>query len=224
VAHNIKTPLTAIVSASYVLDLDYAAAGDGEASELLSMITASSLKISSIVDALLLLASTTSARSVPLDPLDMDVVVQDISQRLRSLIERYGARIAFPEQWPTALGYGPWVEEVWVNYLSNAIIYSGPNPLITLGADSAADGSVRFWVRDQGPGLSQTQQAQLFTPFTRLHLDRAPGHGLGLSIVQRIVSRLGGRVGVESAPGAGSTFYFTLPSYHAPQDAAFAQS
>lgn len=73
---------------------------------------------------------------------------------------------------------------------------------------------VRFWVRDNGPGLTPDQQAQLFTPFERLHQARAEGHGLGLSIVKRIVEKLGGEVGVESdgVPGQGSTFYFTLPA------------
>jgi two-component system, sensor histidine kinase and response regulator len=101
---------------------------------------------------------------------------------------------------------------VWVNYLSNAIKYGGPQPVVTLGAEELPGGFVRCWVQDSGPGLSAEQQAQLFTPFTRLHTASAPGHGLGLSIVQRIVTRLGGEVGVESAPGQGSRFFFTLPA------------
>jgi signal transduction histidine kinase len=71
---------------------------------------------------------------------------------------------------------------------------------------------VRFWVRDNGPGLSPEAQARLFTPFTRLDQARLQGYGLGLSIVRRIVEKLGGQVGVESQVGAGSTFWFTLPA------------
>jgi two-component system sensor histidine kinase/response regulator len=72
---------------------------------------------------------------------------------------------------------------------------------------------VRFWVRDNGAGLTYEEQVRLFAPFTQLDQVRAKGHGLGLSIVLRIVERLGGQVGVESedVPGQGSTFYFTLP-------------
>jgi signal transduction histidine kinase len=70
---------------------------------------------------------------------------------------------------------------------------------------------VRFWVHDNGAGLSADEQRQLFTPFTRLHTHRREGHGLGLAIVQQIVNRLGGTAGVQSEPGYGSTFYFTLP-------------
>jgi signal transduction histidine kinase len=72
---------------------------------------------------------------------------------------------------------------------------------------------VRFWTQDNGPGLSPEEQEKLFAPFTRLPKDTAVhGHGLGLSIVERIAHRLGGEVGVESTPGEGSRFYFTLPA------------
>jgi signal transduction histidine kinase len=70
---------------------------------------------------------------------------------------------------------------------------------------------IRFWVRDNGSGLSVEGQKRLFTPFTRLEQVRVKGHGLGLSIVQRIVEKMGGEVGVESQVGRGSKFFFTLP-------------
>jgi signal transduction histidine kinase len=73
------------------------------------------------------------------------------------------------------------------------------------------DGTVRFWIRDNGPGLTPEEQTRLFTPFTRLDQAHAKGHGLGLSIVRRIVEKLGGQVGVESKVGQGSLFTFTLP-------------
>ena len=80
------------------------------------------------------------------------------------------------------------------------------------GFDEMTDLHVRFWVRDNGPGLTPEAQVSLFTPFTRLHQVRTEGHGLGLSIVQRIVEKLGGEVGIESQVGEGSLFYFTLPT------------
>jgi two-component system sensor histidine kinase/response regulator len=119
-------------------------------------------------------------------------------------------------KWPVALGYAPWVEEVWINYLSNAFRYGGRPPRLELGAEAQPDGRVRFWVRDNGAGLTPEDQARLFTPFTRLDQVQVKGHGLGLSIVRRIVEKLGGQVGVESQIGQGSTFSFTLPGVASP--------
>ena len=110
------------------------------------------------------------------------------------------------------MGHQPWVEEIWVNYLSNAIKYGGPSPRVLLGGERQDDGMVRFWIRDFGQGINQADLQRLFIPFTKLQQAHTQGHGLGLSIVQRIAKRLGGDVGVESEPGKGSLFWFTLPA------------
>jgi two-component system sensor histidine kinase/response regulator len=145
-------------------------------------------------------------------PLDMATIVAEAQERLAYMIKISRAEIIAPpvSAWPTALGYGPWIEEVWVNYLSNAIKYGGQPPRVELGAETLSDGMLRFWVRDNGSGITPEDQARLFAPFTRLDQIRAGGHGLGLSIVRRIVEKLGGQVGVESQVGGGSTFSFTL--------------
>jgi signal transduction histidine kinase len=75
-----------------------------------------------------------------------------------------------------------------------------------------SDGMVRFWVRDEGEGIPPELRSGLFRPLDNETCDYRKGHGLGLSIVQRIVDRLGGQVGVESSMGRGSTFYFMLPA------------
>ena len=98
------------------------------------------------------------------------------------------------------------------NYVSNAIQHGGQPPRVQLGADVQTDGMVRFWVRDNGQGIPRQEVGRLFAPFTRLNQVRAKGHGLGLSIVRRIVEKLGGQVGVESELGKGSSFFFTLPA------------
>jgi len=85
---------------------------------------------------------------------------------------------------------------------------------LELGSSQQDDGMVRFWVRDNGNGLTQEEQSVLFTEFTQLDEVRFSGHGLGLSIVKRIIGKLGGQIGVESegVPGRGSVFYFSLQS------------
>ena len=139
----------------------------------------------------------------------MAEVVDNVIRRLDQLITRARAKIEAPDHWPIALGRAVWVEEVFENYISNAIKYGGQPPHIQLGADVNSDSSIRFWVQDNGCGVKPEEQAQLFKPFSQLH-KRGMGHGLGLSIVRHIVERMGGQTGVESIPGRGSRFYFTL--------------
>ena len=97
-----------------------------------------------------------------------------------------------------------------MNLLSNALKYGGSPPQLELGGEP--DGAqIRFWVRDNGEPLSAEQRQRVFVPFTRLHPERAAGHGLGLVTVQRIVSKLGGTVEARAAPSGGNEFSFTLP-------------
>lgn len=215
VAHDLKGPLTSLSFAGEFLTTAFRPEGEplstAEVEEYGELIGRKVKVMSNIIEELLLLASVRQ-QDVDAAPVDMSVTFENALQRLDHLIEEYGAEIMAPESWPMALGYGPWLEEVWANYLSNAVKYGGEPPLVKVGASSEQEGKVCYWVRDDGEGLSPAAQEQLFTPFTRLGQTRVTGHGLGLSIVQRIVEKLGGQVGVESRPGEGSTFSFTLPA------------
>jgi signal transduction histidine kinase len=209
VAHDLKNPLALIVG--YAEALDGLSLKGEELSYHLRLMARNGHKMSSIIDELLLLASMRKLGEIELEPLDMARIVDEARVRLVYLIEEHQAEILLPEAWPVALGYGPWVEEVWANYMSNAIKYGGHPPRVEMGATVQEDDTVRFWIRDNGRGLTPDEQARLFTLFTRLDRVSAKGHGLGLSIVRRIVEKMSGQVGVESQVGQGSTFYFTLP-------------
>ena len=89
--------------------------------------------------------------------------------------------------------------------------YGGSPPRLEV-AGAPDDSHVRFSVRDNGEPLSEDERRRVFTPFTRLHKERAAGHGLGLATVQRIVSKLGGSVGVTVGSTGGNEFFFTLPA------------
>ena len=231
VAHDLKNPLGLVSGYADMLAADCDTMESDQLRQFAQSVVQGARRAVDIVDSLLLL---TSARKIDIVPqtLDMAEVLTRVWQRLAPMIEEQQAEIVFPETWPRVESYGLWVEAVWANYISNAIKYGGRPPRVALGfsiLDFLSDDGrseirdqepealhpesrvARFWVRDNGPGLTEEEQAQLFTPFTRLHKDRAEGHGLGLSIVQRIVEKLGGKVGVESQLGQGSTFYFTLP-------------
>ena len=213
VAHDLKTPLGVIVGYADVLmeELTEVLKEGEDARYYLQSIARNGRKMGNIIGELLLLAEIRRTE-VQHERLDMVNVVSEALQRLAFLIEEKGAEIVVPDTWPVAVGYSPWIEEVWVNYLSNGIKYGGQPPHLELGATVQDDGFVRFWVRDQGPGISPGDQTRLFTPFTQLEQVRATGHGLGLSIVRRIVEKLGGEVSVESEVGEGSEFSFTLPA------------
>jgi signal transduction histidine kinase len=213
VAHDLKTPLGVIVGYADVLIEELAEAlREGEdARYYLQSIARNGRKMGNIIGELLLLAEIRRTE-VRQERLDMANVVSEALQRLAFLSEEKGAEIVVPDTWPSAMGYSPWIEEVWANYLSNGIKYGGQPPHLELGATEQDDGFVCFWVRDNGPGISPEDQSRLFTPFTQLEQVRATGHGLGLSIVRRIVEKLGGEVSVESEVGAGSKFSFTLPA------------
>ncbi len=213
VAHDLKGALGQIVGYARVLAEDPAAFDDRESRKYLRRIARRGQKMSDVIDELLLFASVRKAGSVEMARLDTSDIVRHALERLDYLIEERQPELKTPETWPLAWGYGPWVEEVWLNYISNGIKYGGEPPVVTLGADQkCGDVWARFWVQDNGDGLTEEEQARLFTPFTRLDRRQAKGHGLGLSIVRRIVNKLGGQVGIESAVGEGSLFWFTLPT------------
>lgn len=213
VAHDLQDPISLIMGYADFLAQEHAHLPTDELRNGLVSIEQSASKMSSIITELLLLAEIRK-REVLCSPLDMGAIVAGACQRLASLSEELQAEIVTLERWPQALGYAPWVEEVWVNYVSNALKYGGRPPRVELGADVEPDGQVRFWVRDNGPGLSLEEQSRLFVPFTQLSQVRTKGYGLGLSIARRIVEKLGGQVGVssEGGPGEGCVFSFTLPA------------
>jgi PAS domain S-box-containing protein len=216
VAHDLKNPVHLITGYAEVLAKYFPTMSDEERQRALNVIVRSGQKVGKIIDELLMLAELHKSE-VETKPLDMASIVAESVGRLTDDISGIQAEIVWPgtPQWPAALGHGPWVEEVWVNYLSNALKYGGAPlvaPYIELGAALQPDGMARYWVRDHGPGITPETQFRLFAPFTHLNQVRPIGHGLGLSIVRRIMEKLGGQVGLESQVGEGSTFYVTLPT------------
>ena len=217
VAHDLKDPLTVMVVTSDLIR-DIPDLTPKELKEYLQQIRFSAYDMNRIIDNLLLFAEVSKA-DAPVEPVDMAGVVANIRKRLNYMIKERQAQIEQPEAWPGAFGYAPWIEEVWANYLSNAIKHGGRPPYVELGASPQPDGMVRFWTRDNGPGVPTKARERLFTPSNQIDHVHDPGHGLGLSIVYQIVDKLGGQVGVESEPGQGSLFYFTLPAIPAIESA-----
>ncbi|MBN1878442.1 MAG: response regulator [Anaerolineae bacterium] len=231
VAHDLKSPLSIIVGFSSLLENRFADMEPDSIAENLQRITHTGYKMRDIIESLLLLAQVRQMNTIEMAALNMDAIVNDALARFTAQIEKTQAEIIFPDIWPVAAGYAPWIEEVWANYIGNALKYGGDTeagiaPRVELGAsllDTSTENlrakiqnpnAIIFFVRDNGPGLSPEEQAQIFTPFKRFHREKAEGHGLGLSIVQRIVEKLGGQVGVENVgDGEGCVFWFTLNNF-----------
>lgn len=243
VAHDLKNPVSNMVGYAELLAQEHDSLPAQTLEEFLQTLARNGRKMGTIIDELLLLSSVRGMGEIKARALDMGRIVNEALARLRNAIEECEGEVVLPDDWPTAMGYAPWIEEVWVNYIGNALKYGGRPPRLELGytvpdrrvrsADPLAQEAqsrimdpestaIYFWVRDNGPGLSPEERSRLFTPFERLHQVHAEGHGLGLSIVRRIVQKLGGQVGVQShsdwpglqegRPARGSVFFFSLPA------------
>jgi len=213
VAHDLKNPLSTIIGFAEALPEALSDLPEEDVRRILTSISTMGRKMNSIIDELLLFARLRQTAVQPL-PINMRITVQNTLDRLESMREACDAQIEVPSHWPVALGHGPWIEEVWANYISNALTYGGHPPKVTLGSELTETGRIRFWVRDNGDGVAPDRQERLFDGASGQDQAMTKGHGLGLSIVKRIVSKLGGEVAVESSgnPGEGSTFSFTLPA------------
>lgn len=215
VAHDLKAPLANVLLGTELL-LEYTTNPqiDSTIASIAGKVDTSARKLVTIIDEMLLMASMRQENIIR-EPLNMAEIVFQAQERLSWMIEQYKGEIIVPQTWPVAQGYGPWVEEIWANYLSNGLKYGGNPPRLQLGADEQDRSMIKFWLRDNGPGIPQEQLERLFTEFQRLGHKQVEGHGLGLSIVKRIATKLGGQVAVETELGRGSTFSFVLPEFHA---------
>ncbi|MEN4012687.1 MAG: tetratricopeptide repeat-containing sensor histidine kinase [Bellilinea sp.] len=212
VAHDLKTPLQNQAILAHLIELKMSEiSAPVEMVRLVQQLQEVGQKQAAIIHELLTLASLRSQEIVLL-PLDMEKVIEEVLKRLNFILKDSGAEVSLPHNWPVAYGHAPWVEEVWANYLSNAVKYGGAPPVIQMGAFPEEEGFIRFWVQDNGDGLKPEDQNRLFQDFSRVDSGRVEGHGLGLSIVARIVEKLGGRVGVDSRgrAGEGCRFWFSL--------------
>lgn len=212
VAHDIKGNLAAIVTGQDLLR-DLLRSGEYEAAEEISgLIRESSLNTLHITRELLTLA-TMGQDKICAEPLDMYEIIRAAVKRINTTVNPGIYSLETEEILPVSVGYAPWLEEVWFNYLSNGIKYGGNPAVLKIGGEHTTNGHVRYWIKDNGKGIGEEEKELLFKKFSRLNPERVKGTGLGLSIVGRIIDKLGGEVGVESSgiAGEGSLFYFTLP-------------
>ena len=180
--------------------------------ESVAFIRAAVTRLSRIIDALLRLSRAGRVEYQP-QPVDVAGVVRRVVTALHGTATEKKAAVVVGEL-PPAWGDPTAVEQVFANLLGNALNYLDPaRPgRVEVGAGSDGEAGRTYFVRDNGLGIPDAHLAKMFQAFQRLHPDQAPGEGMGLTIVRRILERLGGTIRVESAPRAGTTFFVTLPA------------
>ncbi|HEX3138899.1 MAG TPA: ATP-binding protein [Rhizobacter sp.] len=212
VSHDLRGPLGGIAGVSRLAN-DALARHDHETVQrMLSVITTQAEASTQLVNDLLALARVSDADIAP-QPIDLETFVHDTLAQMR---------LAEPDSPPPQVRVGELpvvaadpglLRQVYVNLLGNAIKFSrdAKPPQIEVGAFDR-NGEQVFYVRDNGVGFDADRAERLFQPFTRLHGQHYPGHGVGLSIVKRIVEMHGGRLWAQAQPNEGATFFFSLPS------------
>ena len=216
VSHDLQEPLRVITSFTELLQRRHAAELSPSAREYLDYISDGSKRMQEMIRDLLEY-SRVNSRGRPFEDVDLAAVLEEVRADLRFPIEDTGARVDGGPL-PTVRADPAQMTRLMANLVGNALKFRAPGrpPEIRVAATREGDGW-RVEVRDNGIGIASEQGDRIFKVFQRLH-DRQdyPGTGIGLSIAERIVERHGGRIGYESTPGSGTTFWFTLPGTSPP--------
>lgn len=212
VAHDLKNPLTTILGSLRLARARLHELPQSQLQIMLAMADRNAVKMQEIIEALLLMGSVRKESDLKLQKLEMGGIVKEVLQRLEAQIHESGARIHYTDHWLPVMGINAWVEQVLMNYVSNALKYGGEPPHIDIFCEMKSNGTVRYIVADRGPGVKPEDVPDLFEAFERLGNHSKEGHGVGLSLVKRIVNKLGGDVAYQARPDGGSEFSFELLS------------
>ncbi len=212
IAHDIRTPLTSIMA--YADMLNHPNLKPGMAQEFTRIIQRQTQEVNALVNQFLDLAQLESGRfAMERQVLDLPPMIHRVIETVLPHANKQGItlRAELPATFPEVAGDPQRIAQVLLNLVANAVKYAGQGAEITIRACVAEQ--LRVAVSDNGPGIPLDQQALLFQKFSRLpgSQHKARGTGLGLSIARRIIEAHNGRIWVESEPGKGSTFWFTLP-------------
>lgn len=209
-SHDLQEPLRMVTSYLQLLERRYRGQLNADADDFIGYAMDGAIRMQSMIEALLEY-SRMGTRGGELAPVDSKKVLEHVLADLQSSIRESGASITCSSL-PTVMANKVQLAQVFQNLIDNAIKFRGERPpIVHVSAKGRGDEWV-FSVSDNGIGFDPAQSQHLFKMFQRLHTHQEyPGTGIGLATCKKIVERHGGRIWVESRPGEGSTFYFTLP-------------
>ncbi len=209
-SHDLQEPLRMVASYTQLLARRYRGKLDDEADEFIEFAVDGANRMQDLIRDLLAF-SRVGTQGKPLVDTDCDAVAQRALTNLKVAIEESGAHVMV-DRLPTVSADADQLVQVLQNLIANAIKFHGEEPPQVQVSASRGDGEWVFAVRDNGIGLDAQYADRIFIIFQRLHgRGEFAGTGIGLALCKKIVSRHGGRIWVESEPGKGSTFSFTLP-------------
>jgi signal transduction histidine kinase len=209
VSHDLRAPLRAIVGFVQILEEDHGTSLDEEARRALDRVKVNATRMGQLIDDLLAFAQVTRV------PLSRQRV--DVTHLARTTADEAIAMATHPielvvEPMPPCTGEPVLLKQVFANLISNAIKFTAKTERARVAIGATTDGDTVYYVRDNGAGFDERFAEKLFGVFQRLHRTvEFEGTGVGLAIVQRIITRHGGRVWAEGRVNQGATFYFTLP-------------
>lgn len=209
--HDLKEPVRNLALSCQVLQQEYRPQLDASADQFLVYISDAARRMEALVDDLLDYTRSSVVTAAPDDPLDFNLVVRDVLEDLHPLIEETAA-VVYSHPLPALCMQQFHIEQVFHHLLENALVYRSEKvPEIDISAEEVG-GAWRFAIKDNGIGIEAQYQDTIFGLFKRLQKrDELSGSGVGLATCRKIIESYGGRIWVESRPGNGSTFFFSLP-------------
>ena len=217
-SHEIRTPLTSIRESVNMIREEVMGTINSRQEKFLGIAGAEISRISDLLSHLMQASRLEPGLlNMQLEPIDPHTFISECANSIKLAVEAKSIdlRIQVPSQLPPIVGDRKQLQQAMLNYLSNAVKFSEPDARITVGVrQHRSQNKLSFFVKDNGPGILEEDQAFLFNKYYRgqRERERLEGVGLGLSIVKNIVESHHGTVWVSSQVGKGSTFGFTLPS------------
>lgn len=210
ISHDLRAPLRGIIGFTTILEEDYVDKLDTEAKRLLSIIKNNTVKMGKLIDDLLSFSRLNRQQIIKTSI--------NLNTLLDGLVAGFNNNVKNPIQWkiaslPSIKGDAATIEQVWINLLSNAIKYSRKkdHPTIEIGWKQTSTEEV-FFVKDNGVGFDLKYKTKLFKVFQRLHSEAEfEGTGIGLAIIEKIITKHGGSVWADAAIDEGACFYFSIP-------------